>query len=140
MSKFWQNWLSIWAAFVAVFGLVLAGGAFDATDMLARAIFALFGTPMPDSPDQLHRFAIGLMGAVTMGWGLTYHAAFSALHRLDASIAAPLWRFLTMASLIWYVVDSSISCATGYTMNALSNTLVIAGFLIPLLKTGVLRG
>jgi hypothetical protein len=139
MSKFWQNWMSIWALFVALFGLVLAGGAFAATDGLTRALFTLFGNPMPAEPDNLHRFAIGLMGAVTMGWGLTYYAAFRALHGLETHVAAPIWRFLTIAALIWYLVDSAISCATGYSMNAVSNTIVMAGFLFPLFKTGVLR-
>jgi hypothetical protein len=140
MSKYWQNWMSAWAIFVALFGLVLAAGAFEATDGLTRMLFTLFGNPMPETPDSLHRFAIGLMGAVTMGWGLTYFAAFKALHGLDAKTAAPLWRFVLFASLVWYVIDCAISCATGYSMNAVSNTLVIIGFLIPILKTGVLRG
>jgi hypothetical protein len=140
MNKFWQNWLSVWAIFVALFGLVLAAGAFEATDGLSRMLFTLFGNPIPETPDALHRFAIGLMGAVTMGWGLTYFAAFKALHGLDDKTAAPLWRFMLIASIIWYFVDSAISCATGYTMNAVSNTLVMAGFLIPILKSGVLRG
>jgi hypothetical protein len=140
MSKAMQGWMSVWAIFVALFGLVLAGAAFGATDGIARTLFSLFGNPMPAEPDDLHRFAIGLMGAVTMGWGLTYFAAFKALHGLAKESAAPLWRFLTFASLIWYVVDSSISCATGYTMNAVSNTLVMAGYLIPVVKSGVMKG
>jgi hypothetical protein len=140
MNKAMQGWMSAWAIFVALFGLVLAAGAFAATDGLARALFTLFGNPMPAEPDDLHRFAIGLMGAVTMGWGLTYFAAFKALHGLDKASAAPLWRFLTFASVVWYVVDSSISCATGYTMNAVSNTLVMAGYLIPVVKSGVMKG
>jgi hypothetical protein len=139
MSGFWRNWMSIWAIFVALFGLVLAAGAFETTDGPARMLFTLFGSSMPEAPDDLHRFAIGLMGAVTMGWGLTYFVAFKALHGLDAQTAAPLWRFMLFASLVWYLVDSAISCATGYTMNAVSNTLVMTGFMIPILKSGVMR-
>lgn len=138
MSKFWQNWLSIWAAGVTIFGLALAGGAFEATDGLTRALFTLFENPLPEALDSHHRFAIGLMGAVTMGWGMTYHAAFQALHRLDN--AAGLWRAITFASLTWFVVDSAISVATGFWMNAVSNTLLLVAYLIPVGKTGVLRG
>ncbi len=140
MTKFWQNWLLGWSLFVVAFGAVLAAGAFEASDGMTRAIFTLFGRPMPDAPDALHRFAVGLMGAVTMGWGLTYLFAFRALFALEPAQAAPLWRFAVVASLIWYLVDSAISCATGYSMNAVSNTLVIAGLLLPVLKSGVLRG
>jgi hypothetical protein len=140
MSKDWQNWFSAWAVFVAAFGLVLAGGAFEATDGPTRAIFALFGNPWPDSPDSLHRFAIGLMGAVTMGWGLTYHSAFKALFALDAALAAPIWRYLLWVTLIWYFVDSTISISTGIWMNALSNTAILILFLIPLFKSGAMKG
>jgi hypothetical protein len=140
MSKFWQNWMSAWAIFVTLFGLALAGGAFEASDGITRALFTLFGNPMPESPDQLHRFAIGLMGAVTMGWGLTYFVVFKALHHLERATAAPLWRMVTFAAVIWYLVDSAISCATGYSMNAASNTLLLIGYFIPVIKSGVMRG
>jgi hypothetical protein len=139
MSKGWQSWMSAWAIFVALFGLILAGGAFAATDGITRILFTIFGNPMPAEPDPLHRFAIGLMGAVTLGWGLTFFAAFKALHSLDGATAAPIWRFITFTAVVWYLVDSAISCATAYSMNAVSNTIVMIGFLVPILKTGVLR-
>lgn len=139
MSKVWQNWLSAWAVFVTLFGLVLAGGAFAATDGLISMLFTLFGNPLPADLDPHHRFAIGLMGAVTMGWGLTYFGAFKALFALDKVTAAPIWRYLLMVSLVWYVIDSAISIATGFLMNAVSNTLLIVLFLIPLVKSGALR-
>ena len=140
MSKVWQNWLSAWAILVTVFGLVLTGGAFAATDGLTAALFSLFGNPLPADIDAHHRFAIGLMGAVTMGWGLTYFGAFKALFALDKATAAPIWRYLLGISLVWYVVDSGISIATGFWMNAVSNTIVMVLFLIPLVKSGAMRG
>ena len=118
MNRFWQNWLTIWAAGVTIFGLVLAGGAFAATDGLTRMLFELFGMPIPAQPDAHHRFAIGLMGAVTMGWG----------------------RFILFASFVWYAIDSWISVATGFWMNAISNTLLLVMLLIPLLGSGMLSG
>ena len=139
MSKVWQNWFSAWAIFVALFGLVLAGGAFAATDSLTAALFALFSNPLPADIDAHHRFAIGLMGAVTMGWGLTYFGAFKALYVLDSATAAPIWRYFLGISLVWYVVDSGISIATGFWINAVSNTIVIVLFLIPLVKSGAMR-
>ena len=139
MNSFWQKWLSVWAVGVTIFGLVLAGGAFEATDGLTRALFSLFGMPMPDNADAHHRFAIGLMGAVTMGWGLTYFAAFKALGALERATAAPIWRGLIGASLVWYVVDSFISIATGFWMNAVSNTIVIALLLIAVIKSDAMK-
>jgi hypothetical protein len=140
MQIFWQKWLLCWAGFVTVFGLVLAGGAFAATDGLTQMLFSLFGNPLPADMDHHHRFAIGLMGAVTMGWGLTYWGAFKALFALEPATAAPIWRWMLVASLIWYVVDSTISIATGIWMNAVSNTIVIMLLMIPLVKSGALSG
>ena len=139
MDKVWQNWLSAWAILVTVFGLVLAGGAFAATDGLTNMLFTLFGNPLPATIDAHHRFAIGLMGAVTMGWGLTYFGAFKALFALDKATAAPIWRYLLLVSLAWYVTDSAISIATGFWMNAVSNTLLLVLFVIPLVKSGAMR-
>jgi hypothetical protein len=139
MNKVWQNWLSAWAILVTVFGLILAGGAFAATDGLTTMLFTLFGNPLPADIDSHHRFAIGLMGAVTMGWGLTYFGAFKALYALDKPTAAPIWRYLLFASLVWYIIDSTISIATGFWMNAVSNTILMVLFFIPLAKSGVLR-
>lgn len=139
MSKVWQNWLSAWAILVTVFGLVLAGGAFAATDAITTMLFTLFGHPLPADLDSHHRFAIGLMGAVTMGWGLTYLGAFKALYALEPATAAPIWRYLLFAGLAWYVIDSAISLATGFWMNAVSNTVLIVLFLIPLVKSGAMR-
>jgi hypothetical protein len=139
MNKFWQNWLGAWAFLVTIFGLVLAAGAFAATDGLTAALFALFGKPLPADIDSHHRFAIGLMGAVTMGWGLTFWAAFKALFALDTATAAPIWRFIVFASLAWYVIDSAISVATGFWMNAVSNTLLTVMLMIPILKSGALK-
>lgn len=140
MSRFWQSWFSTWAAVVVIFGLVLAGGAFAATDAPAKIAFTLFGNPLPADIDAHHRFAIGLMGAVTMGWGLTYFATFKALFELEPAKAAPIWRWVLFASLVWYVIDSAISIATGFWMNAVSNTALLVLLLIPLAKSGAMRG
>jgi hypothetical protein len=140
MTQFWQNWLSAWAAGVTIFGLILAGGAFAATDGLTAALFSMFGNPLPADIDAHHRFAIGLMGAVTMGWGLTYVATFKALFALPPTQSAPIWRLVLFFGLVWYVVDSWISVATGFWMNAVSNTLVLVLLLIGLVQSGALSG
>lgn len=140
MGKFWQNWFSAWAVFVIVFGVVLAGGAFAATDALTQIFFAVLGNPLPADIDQHHRVTIGLIGAVTMGWGLTYFATFKALFALEPVKAAPMWRLVMVGSLLWYVVDSTISCATGFWLNAVSNTLVIGLLLILIIRSRALSG
>ena len=56
MSKVWQNWFSAWAIFVAFFGLVLAGGAFTATDGLIpidRTFLYTVSNPAPTAADDV---------------------------------------------------------------------------------------
>jgi hypothetical protein len=139
MEKVWQNWLSAWAIGVVLFGALLAGGAFDATDGLLRMLLTLFGNPLPETMDAHHRFGFGLMGAVSIGWGLTFGVMFKALALLDGARAAHFWRQLLLAALVWYAVDSYISIATGFWMNAVSNTLLMILLFVPLLKSGAMR-
>ena len=139
MDKMWQNWFSAWAIGVVLFGVLLAGGAFAATDGLLRTLLALFGNPLPEVMDAHHRFGFGLMGAVSIGWGLTFWVLFKALAVIDTTHAGSIWRKLTWAVIVWYVVDGYISIATGFWMNAVSNTVLLALYLIPLFKSGVLR-
>ncbi len=138
MSGFWQKWLSVWCAGVVLFGLILALAAFAATDGLTRALFSMMA-PEPFAGTQSLRFAVGLMGAVTMGWGGTFYIAFRALHALEPQKAAPLWRLITTALVAWYIIDSAISVATGFGLNAVSNTAFVALYLIPVLNSGVMR-
>lgn len=139
MNAFWKNWLNLWCGAVTVFGFILALAAFAPTDGLARLVFALFQMPLPDDMDNLHRFSIGLMGAVTMGWGMTLYVAFQAAHLLDAAHAPRIWRNITIAALIWYAVDSYISVMTGYWLNAVSNTAILALYLYAIWQSRAMR-
>lgn len=138
MTSFWQNWLKLWAWGVIIFGVALASGAFAATDALVRPIFDLLGNPFPTEPDAHHRFSLGLMGAVSIGWGMTLLGVFKAIFGLTRDSAAPFWRAVLVATLGWYVIDGYISYATGFALNIVSNTLLVAFLLIPLFKSGAL--
>ena len=119
MSGFWRRWMAAWRLSVAGFGLVLSGAAFEATS-----------EPL--------RFSIALMGAVTLGWWLTLEAAFKAIDLLGDR-ATPVWRGVTVSVVGWYVIDGALSAATGYALNILPNTLLLVGYLIPVLAAGVMR-
>ncbi len=138
MSKFWQVWLNIWSLGVILFGLVLAGAGFAATDAIAVILHDFMG-PAPFAPTPSLRFGFGLMGAVTMGWGGTLLVTFKALHLLDRPRATPLWRVLVGVVLAWFAIDSTISITNGFWMNAVSNMLLTILFLIPIWKSGVQR-
>ena len=139
MTTFWRNWLTIWCGAVAVFGVMLTGGALAATDGPVRALTAMLNPAADATMTDLVRFSLALMGAVTIGWALTLYAAIRAADRLGAA-AAPVWRLLVTAMLVWFVVDSSLSVATGFGLNALSNAVFLAAFLWPVWGSGVLGG
>ena len=138
MTAFWKRWLNIWALVVAAFGLVLAGAGWPATDGGARLAMEIMGGSGAFAGfDTDLRFAVALMGAVTLGWGLTSFVLFQALFALEAR-AVPYWRMVLGFALTWYVVDSAASVANGYPLNALSNTVFIVLLAIPLVASGAL--
>jgi hypothetical protein len=139
MNRFWNNWLKVWCFCVLTFGLVLAAAAFPALDGPARWIYSLMdmahAEPLSIEAPGL-RFSIALVGAVTFGWGLT----IVGMMRAARQGGAPVWRDLTAAFGLWYIVDSGISILTGFGLNAVSNTGFLIAYLIPVLRSGVLRG
>ena len=138
MSAFWRNWLTIWCWLVAGFGLVLVGAAFPATSGPTEMLIANMHSGGALVFDPPLRFSFGLMGALTLALAMLVATGARAADELGPR-GAPIWRMLVQAMLVWFVVDSSISCATGFTLNAVSNTLLITGFLAPILASGVLR-
>ena len=138
MSGFWRRWLTVWCWGVVLFGAVLAGAAFEASSGPVRVLFAVLGGLQNLELDGPQRFTIAIMGAVTLGWGLTLAVVVQAAHRLGAEARAT-WVGVTLSVLTWYVIDSVLSVATGFSMNAASNTVLLAGYLAPVLVSGVLR-
>ena len=138
MIGLWKTWITIWCWGVIVFGAVLALGAFPATDGIVRMLYGLLSSsPLPadflEAPG--HRFSVALMGAVTLGWGLTILFLLPAIHAAGASA----WRGLTAALVIWFVIDGALSAATGFALNTLPNTPLAIAYLVPLLASGVLK-
>lgn len=138
MSAFWRNWLTVWGWAVALFGLVLAGAGLEAADGPTRLLFGVLNGPEPLVLNAQMRFAMALMGAVTFGWALTLLVTFDAAHKLGAQ-AGPTWRGVIISVGAWYVIDSGLSIGTGFGLNAVSNTALLVGLLVPLLASGVLR-
>lgn len=139
MRGFWKHWLIAWFAVAMAFAIVLALAAWPQADAITRPILRLIAgdahhsslfDPMP------MRFAIGLQGALSLGWLLTAMIAMRAADRLGGQI----WREITAAFGIWYGVDCAISLSTGFPLNAVSNTALIIGYLVPVLGSGVLFG
>ncbi|KPF76255.1 hypothetical protein IP68_07335 [Blastomonas sp. AAP25] len=122
--------MQLWCGAVMVFGLVLMSGAFEATGQVANILFDILDGPGPVTWDPALRFSLALMGAVTLGWGATVLAVVRGTGDMPAAQALALWRGITAALLLWYVVDSALSVATGFWRNALSNTVLIGWYLL----------
>jgi hypothetical protein len=130
MNGKWQAQMQLWCGAVMVFGLVLMSGAFEATGQAANILFDILDGPGPVTWDPALRFSLALMGAVTLGWGATVLAVVRGTGDMPAAQALALWRGITAALLLWYVVDSALSVATGFWRNALSNTVLIGWYLL----------
>jgi hypothetical protein len=139
MSDFYKSWLRIWAWGVILFGVAIALFAFVPTEGPMRLFFEILGNPISETPDSHFRFAMGLMGCISVGWGLTFLTAFEAGHQLTGAAAAKFWHGILAATAVWFVTDGFVSIHTGFWMNAVSNTVLAVLFLIPVLRSGVLR-
>ncbi len=138
MNAFWKNWIKVWCCGIILFGTVLAAGGLPATDGIVRTLFSILSSePLPDgfldAPGI--RFSVALMGAVTMGWGLTILFLLPAIH----AAGVPAWRRLTAALAIWFVIDGILSASTGFPLNNLPNIALMAGYLAPLLASAATK-
>ncbi len=139
MSEFYRQWLNIWAWGVIAFGAILALFALPATELPSRLFYEVIGNPIAAEPDRHFRFAMGLMGCISMGWGLTMLTCFKAAALLDEEKAGSVWRGFTFAALFWFVTDSAASIYTGFPLNAVSNAVLTGLYLIPVWRSGVLQ-
>lgn len=138
MNGFWKSWIKVWCIGIILFGAVLAAGGLPATDGIVRFLYGLLSSdPLPDgfldAPGI--RFSVALMGAVTMGWGLSILFLLPAIH----AAGAPAWRGLTAALVIWFIIDGALSAATGFALNNLPNTALAIAYLVPLMASGALK-
>ncbi len=138
MDSFSQKWLNLWCWGVGLFGVGLAGYAFAPTEGFTRFFFEIIGQPLPNDAGQPMRFAMGLIGCITIGWAITFAAAFKGASQLSGDAARGVWRLVTLAIVVWFVIDSGVSIATGYWRNAISNTALVLLYFIPVMRSGVL--
>lgn len=139
MIGFWRTWLWAWCGAVGLFGVVLIGGAFEATAAPTRMLFGLLNPAEPFVLSAQARFSLAVLGAVTLGWAVAFYAAISAAHQLGGA-GARVWRLITLSVVTWFVIDSALSVATGYGLNVAPNVVFLLGFLLPVLRSGVLKG
>ncbi|WP_152417470.1 hypothetical protein [Sandarakinorhabdus sp. AAP62] len=131
---FWEHCLHAWVWLTIGFGLLFSGAGVPGLDGGAGLFYWLVSGGMVDAsafdaPGM--RISVSLVGAVMLGWGCAMLAVFRACGADPA-----VWRGLSRAVIIWWAVDSALSVMTGFALNAVSNTLFLALFLVPAVKLG----
>lgn len=137
MSQFWRTCMIAACWGTGIFGAILAAGGLAATSDPAHRLLELIGGA-PFEMTREMRFAVATLGAVTMGWAVTIYAAVEAATALGPR-GGRIWGLLVAAALTWFIVDSALSVATGFTLNLIPNVVVLASFLIPIFASGALK-
>ncbi|MBL6761306.1 MAG: hypothetical protein ISQ19_01250 [PS1 clade bacterium] len=136
MSKFWRLWIDVWCVGIMVFGLTLAAAGFEGYESSARMLLNQLNPLNQPVFNPVERFSIGLMGAVTLGWGLTLFYFFRAAEARN--IGNKMYRELIVILVIWNLLDGFISYSTGFSLNIASNLVITLGLLFPLIWNGKL--
>jgi len=123
MSGFWRIYLLVVADALIVMGVAFAAlaivpGWFGALNWLNDA----FGSARLTGEDAIRvaRFGYGLIGAVTAAWGIALFLLVKhGVHE------GKTWRVVVASVLGWWVLDVSVSLATGFALNAAVSTLLL---------------
>ncbi len=137
MSDAGLRWLTIWCGALAALGVAVAGAATDATSAPVRLVFAVIGVPELRL-DAHMRFTLAVLGAVLIGWSLTLLGASRVAHRLGGEHGRAAWRWVAVALVGWFAIDSTLSVLTGFPLNAVMNVIFLLAFLAPMVRSGVL--
>ncbi len=125
-TRLWYRWLLLAAAVVLGSGGAFVGLALMGVPGAVMDALYLPGEPDVSSADTIS-FAIGVAGAVMVGWGA------SMLHiYLDPSMLERprIARAFFLATVAWFVLDTLMSVALGAMINAVLNCLLL-GLLLP---------
>jgi hypothetical protein len=134
MSNFWRTWLVVWCWGVGLFGVTLAGAAVEATSGPVRLLFGLLSPTGTVELSPELRFALIILGGISIGWSISLYGLIQAAQQLGR----PIWLITTISVLTWFVIDSILSVVTGFALNVVSNLLFTIGYLIPVVRSGVL--
>ena len=138
MSSFWRAWFTLWCISVGIFGLVLAGGALEATSDPVRFLLSTLNSDTVITFDPVLRFSLAVMGSVSIGWAVTLYLMIIAAIDLGAR-GRPFWNAITAGMVSWFVIDSILSVVTGFGLNVFGNAVLAGMYLIGLGGSGVLK-
>jgi hypothetical protein len=131
----WHRWLLLGAAIVVGVGAAFVLLALLGVPPELMEILYLPGEPDVASADTVS-FAIGVSGAVMVGWGTSMLFLYLDPTTLERPRVA---RAFFLGTSAWFVLDTFMSIALGATINVLFNCLFL-GLLLPPLAVLSSRG
>jgi len=117
---------------------VLAGGAFEATSAPVRWVLESLQGPGEVVFDPTLRFSLAVMGCVSIGWAACMLAVMLVAFSVGEK-ARPLWAAITFGVVVWFITDSALSAATGFGLNIVPNTILLATYVVGVLAGGAFR-
>ncbi|MDJ0947930.1 MAG: hypothetical protein QNJ94_03325 [Alphaproteobacteria bacterium] len=132
MFILWYRCLLVAYALITLMGLAYAG--FGTSGLFAPLMTpideALWGGPMPPEAEPFARFAFGIIGGLTAGFGeLGWFVTRHAIRRREGWA----WTALLLSALIWFAVDSAVSVWSGAAINVLFNVGFLLLIVVPLI-------
>ena len=132
--RFWQRWLQCVSAGSALAGLLflLAPGATVLAGYNQQVIEAFHGAAPPPAALAQQRWAIAVIGAAMLGWGLllTWVATVPFGRR-----ELWAWRAIALSVAVWVVGDTVVSYRAGVSLEVLWNAIVVVVIALPLVMT-----
>lgn len=138
MSGFWRGWFVVWCLSIGAFGAVLSGGAFEATSGPVRFVLSNLRGPSEALFDPPLRFSLAVMGAISIGWAVTLFGVIGAAIDLGDK-GRPLWNAISAGMVSWFVIDSTLSVATGFGLNVAPNLALAGMYVVGVLGSGALK-
>lgn len=135
-TRLWHRWILLAASIVTGVGAAFVALSLVGVPAVLMDVLYLPGEPDVTTADTLS-FAIGVTGAVMVGWGVSMLYVYLDPAMLDQPRVA---RAFFIAAVAWFVLDTFVSIALGAMINVLGNCLFLGLLLPPLAVLSSRRG
>jgi len=140
MKGLWKIWMAAWWTLMLGAAFIFLLAAFPGFDGPVLLFYDAVTWPLDGQTGftETTRPTAAVLGAVFLGFVLAIGLLMRQALAATGEAASKLWRSLTAILVVWYGADSVASVVTGIPGNAVSNTAVLAAYLVPLLASGAL--
>jgi hypothetical protein len=132
---FWQRWLVAVGMLISLFGMAMALlSATPLFDVFNRQIDpAFWGTGAAGEPAaRFQQWVYGVWGATIAGWGIFVTCIARHPFRKRERWA---WNCVVSGLVLWFVLDTSLSCLYKVYFNAAFNTALFVLAMLPVMFT-----